>query len=218
MYLPNNLIYKTSNVGDGNMDFRFGSCQEVSDNRYNFFDKNIIDHHQTVCMNVINHQDEFLKISEKDFSRGVFDLESAPKVDALISNLPNSYLMLLTADCLPIAIFNPQEKVIALIHASSQNTPLKISQKIINVLAEDFSSKPNGLLVYFGPSIKKESYFTDLTAENLNQLFQFGIKRKNVFISEIDTYQSHYYFSHRRSDNKGEPQGRFATILGFSAQ
>ncbi len=215
MYLPDNLTYKTSNIGDGNLDFRFGSYQEVSDNRYNFFDKNKIDHHRTVCMNVENHKDDFLTITENDFSRGVFDLESAPKVDTLISNLPNSYLMLLTADCLPISIFDLQEKVMALVHVSAQNTPLKISQKIINVLAEDFSSKPNGLLVYFGPSIKKESYFTDLIIENENQLISFGVKRKNIFINEINTYQSHDYFSYRRSEDNNEPQGRFATILGF---
>ena len=104
------MIFISSQVSDGNMDFRFGPTQEVLQNRKKFFEKWV-------------RNDEIAEL-EQIHSNKVVVVKEHPdpntKGDALISNNPNFVLMVKVADCIPVGLYDPQNKAIGLIHAGSK--------------------------------------------------------------------------------------------------
>lgn len=211
----NEVISETSDINDGNLDFRFSSSKKVIENRKKFFSRINIPINRVVCMNVTNHKDDIRVVGNSDVREGIFDLDTAPRVDALVTAVPNIYLMLLTADCIPASIYDPKRRLIALVHLSRETTVLKLAEKVLSKLENEFSAKPSELFIKFGPHIKKDSYSIDITKENLKQFIKKGVRKDNISVSEVDTYRSPDYFSFRRSKFKEEKEGRFATILGI---
>lgn len=210
------INYFVSTTKDGNLDFRFDDSEMVIKNRREFFRKTGLKMEEAVCMNVANHKDDILFVGEKDLKKGMFKLEDAPLVDAMITHNHGISLMLLIADCLPMAMYDPKKKVVALVHLSRETTFLKLAKKVIGLLKEKFNSDPKDLMAEFGPHIFKESYVMDLAGENLNQLLKEGVLEENITISKENTYTSSKYFSFHRSEEGGEKQGRFATVLGMA--
>jgi copper oxidase (laccase) domain-containing protein len=134
-------------------------------------------------------------------------------VDAIITTQKHTTLIVRTADCLPILIYHPT--VIAGIHAGRKSTELNILEKTLKQLKETFNIK-DGLHIYFGPHICKESYeinpetqeHFDLRQHNLTQLNaiytpdQYTLYEANICTKlNTDTYYSY------RSE--GENAGRF---------
>lgn len=63
------------------------------------------------------HSDHIKIITKKEM-RGWENMESAVEdCDALITNLPKVILSILTADCVPILLYDPHTQVVAAIHA-----------------------------------------------------------------------------------------------------
>ena len=78
-------------------------------------------------------QDQILLLKEPAIT-----LPSPLEYDALITNSPNTFLGILTADCLPIFIVDQKKKVIAAIHAGRQGTALHITAKVLKKMKEEF--------------------------------------------------------------------------------
>ena len=62
------------------------------------------------------------------------------------------------ADCVPIMIYDPEKKVIALVHAGWKGVALDAPGKAVKALGENFSSIPADLTVGLGPAICAECY------------------------------------------------------------
>jgi tRNA threonylcarbamoyl adenosine modification protein (Sua5/YciO/YrdC/YwlC family) len=142
-------------------------------------------------------------------------------VDGLISNIKNQILAVFSADCVPILIFDPENKVIATLHGSRKSLLKGIIKNAISKMVSKFSSDPKDILVGIGPHIRKCHYFMDLTKKTIDDFLKLGVKRKNIEDSKICTYcQANHYFSHRkRIDNPDfykEKGGRFASFIGLS--
>jgi copper oxidase (laccase) domain-containing protein len=91
--------------------------------------------------------------------------------------------------------------------------------------------------VWIGPAVQKESYVfdyfdqpgwkhhkhqlangryqIDMVGYNIEQLARAGIAPTNIESSDTNTCSSANYFSHCRSTRTGEPEGRFATVVGI---
>jgi hypothetical protein len=161
-------------------------------------------------------------------------------VEALITDTEGIALFLMTADCLPISVYDPVKNVIALAHLGWKPTGLKLIQKVITTLQTSFGSNPKDILVNIGPCIHKDSYklevveqkmlpewqpyiedlasgetTIDLIAFNRDQLIELGVQEENISIDPVDTVTSDDYFSHYRSVRTGELEGRFATVLAL---
>jgi hypothetical protein len=78
--------------------------------------------------------------------------------DGLVTNDPGIALKIFTADCLPVAIFDPVKNSIALVHAGWRGLSKKIISEAINSLQTNFSSKPESLIVEIGPHICQKHY------------------------------------------------------------
>jgi len=91
-------------------------------------------------------QDQILLLKEP-----IITLPSPLQYDALITNSPNTYLGILTADCLPIVI-DHKKKSIAAVHAGRQGTALDITTKVLKKMKEEFGCSSKDLFIAIGPS------------------------------------------------------------------
>lgn len=78
--------------------------------------------------------------------------------DGLITNVPGVSLFAFSADCALIMIVDPVNKAIGLCHSGWRGTVLKISHNVIDMMRENYGSKPENLLVTVGPSICQECF------------------------------------------------------------
>lgn len=78
---------------------------------------------------------------------------TAGDADAMITNLPQVPIMVLTADCVPILLFDPVKKVVATIHAGWRGTVALITSKTIEAMHKIYNCQPSDILAAIGPSI-----------------------------------------------------------------
>lgn len=81
--------------------------------------------------------------------------------DALITSVKGLCLVVLTADCVPLLLFDPVKKVIAAIHAGWKGTIGEIVPATVQQMQRDFGTNPADLIAQFGPSISQEIYETN---------------------------------------------------------
>jgi YfiH family protein len=186
------------------------------------------------------HQANVAIITESMRGNGSIDFETAiPATDAMVTNIPNICLMILTADCVPILLYDPKRKVIGIAHAGWKGTVKFIAQKMVKAMQDNFSCSPSDILVGIGPSIGPGCYeiganviiefermmpdkidmilkknpndkrYLNLWASNSLQLSQIGIPEKNIEIAEICTRCHADKFYSARND--GIHTGRFGS-------
>ena len=167
-------------------------------------------------------QDQILLLKEP-----VITLPSPLEYDALITNSPNTYLGILTADCLPIFVVDQKRKVIAAVHAGRQGTALHITAKVIKKMGGEFGCSSKDLLIVTGPSIGsccyeidksvfhsewepfstsrgEKKWMVDLAQINIAQMKREGIKEEQIFWINLCTHcYGDLFFSYRREGQTG---------------
>lgn len=129
--------------------------------------------------------------------------------DGLITNQKNLGLIIKTADCLPILLFDPKKEVIGLVHAGRKGISLSVHLETVSKIKNNFGCDPGDLLVGIGPAICPRCYDKiDLTGLVLADFQRGGIKKENIEVANICTFENANFYSHRR----GKKQ-RFAVIL-----
>ncbi|MFT5917042.1 MAG: YfiH family protein [Flammeovirgaceae bacterium] len=159
--------------------------------------------------------------------------------DALITNQKGFCVSIVTADCVPVLLFDSKKKVVSAVHAGWRGTVKMIAQKAVLKMQADFDSKPKDIWVGIGPSISPEVYevgneviaefikafgtkqglvsnemtdgkgFVNLWEANKRQLTEIGIPESQIEIAGICTYSNPETFFSARR-NTGKG-GRFAS-------
>lgn len=214
-----NIRHGISTVEDGNMDYRFGVKEQVISRRKKFFHQIRIPVERTVFINV-QHGTKIVEGTTSLAGIGLHSSESAIKADAIVTRERNLALVVLTADCIPAIFYDRANEIIGLVHLSRHNTKEIFSQIVASQLKRDYGANLQDLKIFFGPSIKKESYILpeypngyDLVSDNVNQLLLKGIRQENIFVDPTDTALDGNFFSHYRAVREKEPEGRFATTV-----
>lgn len=78
--------------------------------------------------------------------------------DALVSNTAGVGLSVLTADCVPILLVAPQQRVVAAVHAGWRGTVAGIAERVVRHLERTFRIEPAALHVALGPAIGQCCY------------------------------------------------------------
>lgn len=108
------------------------------------------------------HGERIVYVTEKDRGRGVWSYTDAiSDCDALITDRPNVALFLCFADCVPILLVDPVNRVIGLSHAGWKGTAKKIGQKTLLQMQARFGTKPQNCLIGIAPSIGACCYEVD---------------------------------------------------------
>tara|TARA_B100000614_G_scaffold117025_4_gene105067 strand:+ start:2987 stop:3619 length:633 start_codon:yes stop_codon:yes gene_type:complete len=148
-------------------------------------------------------------------------------VDGLISSKTYKVpLMVKTADCVPIFIFDFKTNYYGIVHSGWRGTKNKILLNALNMLISKFKSNPKNILIALGPHIKKCCYevdwdvakyfknihfdekknkwFLSLSDEIETDILEMNIPNKNFHSSNICTFESDYCQSFRRDGIKSE--------------
>jgi YfiH family protein len=174
------------------------------------------------------HGNEVLRVVEPGYYEGF---------DALITNKKDIFLQILVADCTPILLFDPQNEVVAAIHAGWRGTANNIVQKTLEKMKDVFNTNPSDCFAYVGTCIsqpffevdedvalyfdeefyvfdkEKNKYFIDLKGCNVRALSDAGLMKNHIAVSPFCTVKdNHLFFSHRHE--KGTT-GRFGVIIGM---
>lgn len=81
--------------------------------------------------------------------------------DALVTNHPNTLLLVRTADCVPVLLVDDRAGVVAAIHAGWRGTVAGIVPDTITTCVTEFQSDPKSLKAAIGPSIGPCCYEVD---------------------------------------------------------
>lgn len=141
-------------------------------------------------------------------------------------------LIVLTADCLPIFLYDPIKSAIGIVHAGWRSTYEGIAKNIVNSMKSNFKSDASSIVVGLGPAIRQccyevkseflgrfpnsvakraHKFYFDLAGENVEQLLAAGVSSKNIFDCEICTScNNDKFYSYRR---EGEKAGRVASVI-----
>lgn len=152
--------------------------------------------------------------------------------DGAITNLRDIALIVLTADCLPIFLYDPVKGAVGIAHAGWRGTSEGIAKNVVNAMKSNFKTDASCIIVGLGPAIRQccyevksefqgwfpnsvakraHKFYFDLVGENVEQLLDVGVSSKNIFDCEICTSCSNdKYYSYRK---EGEKAGRVASVI-----
>lgn len=200
------MIFVSSKISDGNMDFRFGNPKQTLKNRNKFFKK--------LKINPKN----IIEIEQVHGNKVLFvDTIPDPKTtaDGLITNKNKLYLMLKIADCMAISFYNQKNNAIGLAHVGSKGLEKEIIRNTIHEMKKNFNTNPKDLIIRISPSIGPCCYKMDIWKEAKKQLKENGILLKNIDNPKICTYHTNEYFSHRKAEDNNQDDFRFISVLGI---
>lgn len=122
--------------------------------RINFFDHlNIKANHSIFCGEQ-NHTDNIIVVNQEDEGKWTFDSHNVVgDYDAMITDKKNVNLVIFTADCMPVMIYDPVKKIIANVHSWWKWTHKKITIKTLEKMKKEFDTNPKDCIIYVGPSI-----------------------------------------------------------------
>ena len=189
----------------------------------------------TIVLADQTHSDNVVCIEEAH-TRGWRTLDDAvPHCDALISPLSHVALGILTADCVPILLFDPTQRIIAAVHAGWRGSQKRIVAKTVATMQRRYGSKPSDIVAAIGPSIRGCCYevdhnvakhfetipnalqakqngkwMLDLSAVNRHQLLDAGLNPAHIDIAPVCTAcDTEHFFSYRAE----ACSGRFLSLI-----
>lgn len=92
-----------------------------------------------------------------DHPSKIHGVQNLPKADAIITNLPNLVIAVVTADCAPILLHDDNAKIIAAIHAGWRGARSGIILNAI-IAMEKLGAKRSQIIANIGPMIHQKSY------------------------------------------------------------
>ena len=97
------------------------------------------------------HSDRVLKASRAGLS-------DPPQGDGWVTGEPELLVAIQTADCLPILLVDPEQRIIGAVHAGWRGTLQRIAAKAVGLMQADFGSHPGNCVAVVGPAIRRCCY------------------------------------------------------------
>jgi len=223
-------IYKSLNCGVGSKDKKNNVKKNLK-----IVVKKICKKSKEIFLVKQTHSNKFLFLSKntKIKNRSI-------TADAIITDKKDFPIAVLTADCVPILLFDKKRKMIAVIHAGWRGAFKGVISKVINFMLKKGCDRKD-IIVAIGPSITQKNYNVKLDFKNKfikkhkknkiffknrNKLIYFDLtnfiksqlkfnKISKIDMINIDTYdKKNNFFSARRSIKlKHDDYGRNISII-----
>jgi len=175
------------------------------------------------------HSDRIVIVDE------TLNFDTPPECDALITNRTDTPLMVMSADCTGILIYDPIQKAIGAVHAGRAGALSAILPKTVEAMHQTFGSHKEDLHILLGPSIggccyeinetiasecaakgysmalrrENEKVFLDVNTILLEQLKGLGVENVEV-CDHCTSCRSDEYFSYRADAQR---TGRLAGVI-----
>ena len=180
---------------------------------------------QVITLNQI-HSNKVVTVTEP------WDLDNRPEADAMVTNVPNLTLGILTADCGPLILSDKEKGVVGIAHLGRKSTFSGLLFETVDAMVKLGANRTN-IFAVLGPTISKDNYevgtdvFKDIMEdmpEYSSHLYNIADKDDHFLLdlpgmvaeqaedAEIDfldlgrcTYsEEEYFFSYRRTTHKKE--------------
>ncbi len=139
-------IYKSLNCGPGSKDLPSNVKKNLD-----IVKKKISSSAKRIFLLDQIHSNKFVYIDNK------YKKKTKPKADAIITNQKNLPIAVLTADCVPILIYDQKKKIIAAIHAGWKGAYKNIIGKVIKFMIKK-GCHSKDIIAVIGPSISAKNY------------------------------------------------------------
>ena len=163
-----NGIYKSLNCGHGSKDKK----NKVKIN-LNIVKKKICSKSKDIFLIHQIHSNNFVFLG-KNFKFG----KQRIKADAIITDQKKTPIAVLTADCVPILIYEKKKNMIAAVHAGWRGAYKDIIKKVIDFMTNKGCKKKH-MIAAIGPSIQQKSY--DVKEDFMKRFIKKDIKNKIFF-------------------------------------
>jgi hypothetical protein len=93
--------------------------------------------------------------------RGTLTMDDAvPATDILVTTALDTTLAILVADCVPIALLDPEAQVLAAIHAGWRGTAAQASRRALDAMVT-LGAQPERVVAFIGPGVHPARYEVD---------------------------------------------------------
>lgn len=203
-------------------------------------DANIEENRRRICKAMgIDHMVTLQQVHKNEVLMVEADTQNGHQVDAMVTKTPGKLLAIQTADCAPILLADPVNKVIGAVHSGWRSAVSGIVKETVEAMQALGAQKEN-IVAAIGPCVHQATYevgqevfdaakapkfFVSSNRENhylfdlggyvLNDLKAQGIE--NAIALPLNTYTlSDQYYSCRRSVHAKEPSyGGQLSVIGL---
>lgn len=215
-----------------NLSYMVGDkLQNVSNNRHTLIESLCIKKNEIFYLNCV-HGNNVKCITDSNI-----ETNELHGYDGLITNLKGIYISILTADCIPLLLFDPVKQVIGVLHIGWRGIENDIIKIGLNTFQNRYGCSIEDIIAFLGPSIKKCCYYLkdesavkffkslpnqskylserddkiyiDLQSITFDCLLDIGLRKKNIDIDTNCTMCNNDTFYSYRYSNK--QTGRFCT-------
>ena len=174
--------------------------------------------------------------------RGFLFKPNPHQADGLITQTPGVALLVYTADCVPVLLYDPVKKAVGAVHAGWRSTVANITGIAVQKMVDEFECSPSNIRAAIGPCISKccfetdsdvadalyealdrdaencmtkigSKYFVDLREANRLMLTEAGLN--DISISdECTSCCPDKYWSHRKTQGQRGSQAAVIVISG----
>jgi len=178
------------------------------------------------------HDKNVIVVSEKSANVSASS-ETRIEGDALVTDLYNKMLVIKTADCQAVLLYDPVKNVVANVHSGWRGSIYNIIGATIYAMKENYNCIPSDILAGISPSLgpccaeflnyKKEipgqfwkykdsAFNFDFWAISADQLSYAGVMPENIYSCRMCTKCNKDLFYSYRGE---KTTGRMATIIGL---
>ena len=159
--------------GDLNLSFTRGESRETVLENYRILSEKLGFDYNSFVLSHQTHTTNIRHVTERERGMGVTKESDIRDTDGLITDVHGINLTIFGADCVPIFLFDPVKRVIAVAHGGWRGTAEGIAAKIVEEMVRDYGVEAANLLAGIGPSIGKCCFQVDepvaaLFRENLD--------------------------------------------------
>lgn len=209
-----------------NLGLRTGDAMDnILSNRRRFFAAAGIDENRVVRQMQV-HGEQIRYVNQP----GVYE-----HTDATYTDQPDLWLTVTASDCVPVMLYEPKIKLIAVVHAGWQGTALGIAEKTVRQITGRFETAASDFIAVIGPSICPDCMevgedvagrfeepwvirngltkpHLDLWKANYDQLYRAGVRDIHT-VRLCTKHMPELFFSHRGS---GGQCGRMIGVVGIT--
>jgi len=218
----------------GNMKFDHNR-EEILKNRHQFLKELGILGQGSLVRAGLVHGNRICRVTGGDLRRSnrFWQEVRIKNCDGLITDGRGIWLAITVADCLPILLWDDDNRVVGAVHSGWRGTLVEIARRAVKKIKDEFEIGPRKLNAFLGPSIgpccfevqenvwssfkkrfpnfkmfRKEGdrKYLDLREANLRQLTGAGILKRKIEVNDSCTACQRKEFFSRRAGDRTEAQ------------
>ena len=120
------------------------------------------------------HTDNILVATKDNGGDGIIRDNISEAEDAIVTNEKNLMICIVTADCVPVFLYDEKTKAIGLSHCSRVGITKNMPAKTVMKMVEQFGTRPEDISVILGPYLSQKHH--EVEAKDIDMFKEFFSK------------------------------------------